>query len=102
DIAHRADAPDPPLERSEGRADLDAEIVEHQAADRLTVDAAGDYHAGNVGHLVSSVAEEGKVHGRQPLAERGARRAVAGEAGLQPLGEDDARAFARRVEHRGG
>ncbi len=83
-IAHRADAPDRARQRAEGRADLDLEIDAHPSPDRLAVDAVGNMDAGDVGHPVRVVAEDGQAHRAQPRGHRATRRRMPGEADGSP------------------
>lgn len=101
-VAHRADAPDLAVQGPEGRADLDAEVVEHVLPGGVARDALWDDDGDDVVHLVSDVAEDLEAEGLHAGEHRCTCELVAVDDVVAPLTQQHGRALSRRVEHGGG
>ena len=82
------------MQRAKRGADFNPEILQHQLAHLVAVDPLRDDHAQHVVHLVLQVAEGLQPHRLNALQQRIAVQPVAGDAVIQPLLQDQPRAFA--------
>ncbi|OMP13227.1 hypothetical protein COLO4_02049 [Corchorus olitorius] len=101
-VAHGADAPHFAVQRTERGANLNAEIVQHQFAYLVAVDALRDHHAKHVIHLVSEIAKGFQPHALNAFQQRITVQFVARDAVIQPFLQDQTGTFACAKQRRGG
>ena len=92
-IAHGANAPDFTVQRAKRGANFNAEIFQHQLAYLIAVDPVGDHHPQHVIHFVPQVAKGLEPHRLDPFQQRIAVQLVAGDAVVESLLKDQARAL---------
>ncbi len=100
-IAHGANAPDFTVQRTKRGANFNAEIFQHQFAYLIAVDPVGDHHPQHVIHFVPQVAKGLEPHRLDALQQRIAVQFVAGDAVVESLLEDQARALPGGEQRRG-
>ena len=89
------------MQRTKRGANFNAEIFQHQFAYLIAVDPVGDHHPQHVIHFVPQIAKGLEPHRLDALQQRIAVQFVAGDAVVESLLEDQARALPGSEQRRG-